>query len=499
MAYQVLSTWNQCAPRGYVRQWFCFPCRQDVNLKNLRNHLVICLEQLSARFPFIKKRVCLLSNPAGYVAFGPGEFPQVPLEVLDQRNTFAFTYGELKAQGFPAKAFVGPSFGDLPYSLAQGQPGVPVFEVHARVIKGGLLLCNYCHHSVTDGLGVDHLMRTFAELSQLSTQDLSVKRPVDVQVDIPQKVITDFKPELKSMRYEQLLRLCPEYRQLRLPTGPTQCLMKPEGIPLAQIQKTGRTFVFSVQKLEALQRGILCSKGGSCRKRAPSKFTCLAAITWAHVTKARLCMARRRSQGSMVSYPKRIRIMLCTNWSHRAFGDIMMHASGNTVALPVSSIDTATIFAACSTNKTESFQALSAIAQTIESTVNSVDDDFVALRTAMIRASPDPRYIGIDLDPRDPSSFIFNTWRHYGTEVQKWGLPGLGYDGESQDGSQTGRGASPDAIRRSQSEWNMGAGLILPAGNDPNIFEVVVTLAVDEMPELCGDPSWRQLVDRIIE
>jgi hypothetical protein len=170
----------------------------------------------------------------------------------------------------------------------------------------------------------------------------------------------------------------------------------------------------------------------------------------------------------------------------------MSDAGCNTIALPIATMDASTLLEACSSNPDIACIALDNVVQAIEAAIRGVDDDFVALRTAMIRAAPDPRLVGLATDPRDPRDFYFNTWRHFGAET-RWSIPGL--LGEGGDDI----GLTPDAIRRAQSEWNMGAGLILPGRNSSPRFEVLVTLDVDAMTVMCDDSKWNSFVDEIVE
>lgn len=181
--------------------------------------------------------------------------------------------------------------------------------------------------------------------------------------------------------------------------------------------------------------------------------------------------------------------MISIDWRQRAFADIMGSSAGNTVALPKIALSTGTVLAACSLNKDISYSALVEITRAIGTMVSGVDDDFVALRTALFRKAPDPRFIGVDADPRDPLDFYFNTWRHFGGNT-RWKIPEV----MEEDG-----GATPDAIRRAQGDWKMGAGLILPARKNCSGFEVMVTLDVNAMEVLCEDAGWKSWVDDILQ
>lgn len=181
--------------------------------------------------------------------------------------------------------------------------------------------------------------------------------------------------------------------------------------------------------------------------------------------------------------------MISIDWRQMAFTEIMGSSAGNTVALPKIALSTETVLAACSSKKDTASSSLAEITRAIGTMVSGVDDHFVALRTALFRKAPDPRFIGVDADLRDPLDFYFNTWRHFEGDT-RWKIPGV---------TEENSGVVPDAIRRVQGDWNMGASLILPARKNCSGFEVMVTLDVDAMGVLCEDPGWKSWTDETFE
>lgn len=485
-----LSTWNQVAPRAFVRQCYCFPFHQEDSLDRLRDHLRLALGKLSTMFPYLASKIYLVSRPRGRLHIRPGEDSIISLKLLDQRETFGWTYAQLKADGFPASAFVHASF-DLPYRLLEDGEGVPVFEVHARVIEGGLLLCIYYHHSVSDGTSIDKYITSFAELTRDPYRTPQVQHSLEFDLDLPAS-LSHGVLGLASDGFRGLLKSCAEYQLLSNPTGPTQFSLEAPGTAWGDIQKTGRIFVIPAEQIRKLQERLCVSSG--VRAARPSSFTCLAAITWAHVTKARLASTTKLLSAALgdESLPQRVRLMMSIDWRRRAYSRIMSASAGNTIALPLTSIDTLTLLKATSSDIGVSYASLGVVVDTIEAAIQAVDESFVAIRTSLIRTAPDPRLLGLTADPRDPCDFYFNTWRHFGAQT-RWMLPGiLGEDGD-------GSGVDPDAIRRAQADWNIGAGLVLPIRKENLNFEVLVTLDVDSMSKLCEDESWGRWVDTVLQ
>jgi hypothetical protein len=264
---------------------------------------------------------------------------------------------------------------------------------------------------------------------------------------------------------------------------------------LEAIEKTGRIFVIGTQKINDLKLFLLRKFGNSPGGRLPSTFTCLAAITWAHVTKARLYNPTDYLGSPLdeMASTKNACLTICLNWRRRAYTDVMGASAGNVVALPKIKIGINTIMAACNIDPDIAYPALGAIIQDINGAILNVDEDFVAVRTALFRKAPDPRLLGLDDDPRDAYSFCFNTWRQFGADL-RWKMPGLGdKEDKGTDGIQ------PDAIRRVQGQWNMGAALLLPGRQDSEKFEVLVTLDVGSMEILLTERSWKGWVDEVIE
>lgn len=277
MGRRILNTWNQIAPRAYQRQCFCFPNKHEGDIELLHANLRLALNQLASYFPYLSGKLLPLSNPSGYLWIDSEDDAKIPLKIHHERSSYPWTYAQLKPQGFPARAFVDKSF-DLPCHLSEDGNTIPVFEVHVRLIEGGLLLFIYCHHSASDGTSVNNIVNSFAQLTRDPEQDLEVNY-VDVHVDLPEKVCS----KLSHDSFDKLVRKCPEYHIRSSPTGPTQFRAPTTGTQWQDIRKTGCIFVIGLQQIKQLQQN-LAEKSNS----TPSTFTCVAALTWAYVTKARL-------------------------------------------------------------------------------------------------------------------------------------------------------------------------------------------------------------------
>ncbi|KAF6517151.1 hypothetical protein HZS61_002712 [Fusarium oxysporum f. sp. conglutinans] len=340
-----------------------------------------------------------------------------------------------------------------------------------ELLYGGLLLGIYGHHSLLDAGRMDIIIRCFAELTKDPKKTLDITIPARLSGDSLAATHVPPVPDLN-----ELLSCCPEYRLLSSPLGPTQFRAQVAGESPGNI---GRIFVIQEQTVRDLKDKLTCTRLNDS-KHQPSTFTCLAAITWAHVTNARIA-----SLSSETSLAEDARLMISVDWRRRISTDSISPSSGNAIALPITSIDKSTILAACNEDEETGYPALVAIANSIDEAILSVDDDFVAARTALFRKVPDPRFIGLDFDLGGPLDFYLNTWRHFGTRTH-WDLPGL-------DKQDLARGVAPDAVRRAQVGFGTGAGLVLPE-TDTTKFEVLITLDVEAMEDLCNSTSWQRWV-----
>ena len=345
--YRTLDVWDQVAPRAYIRLWYCFPCQQSASLDVLNEHLRLALSRLSKQYPDLKGRICPLSHPPGYLAISTSHDTNIPVNILDQRDSFSWSYTRLKSQGFPARAFVDASF-DLPYRLEEGQQGIPVFEINIRLIEGGLLLGTYGHHSIFDASRMHTVIRSLAKLTKDPTMMLDIPPPIDINVG-SQTVANDVTQGRPVPDLKELLSRCPEYRLLSAPLGPTQFRIPDAGTQPRGIQNTGSIFVIQDKVLRDLKKKLAHTTSSDSHEYQPSTFTCLAAITWAHVTKARLSstLGLPLSMIAKQLFPEEVRLMVSVDWRRRITTNIMSSGAGNSIALPIASIKTSTILAAC--------------------------------------------------------------------------------------------------------------------------------------------------------
>lgn len=484
--------------RAYVRQVFCFPLDKTFDdLRALYKRIRDGLSLASTHLPHFAGTLRVSSDPAGRAFLSTSADDTVSLKMFDHREdaSFYWTYPKLKASGFPCKAFVGPLF-SLPYELQEDGPAVPVTEVHARIIHGGLLLCFYMHHSVSDGIGMYAFVSTFAGYTfpnegRASGKGTTARLDADVDIDIPSSSTAKL---VRDSAFEQLLQRCPEYVALDEPTGPTAspCIRHGNLPPLCDVAKTGRIFKFGPDKIAKLKSIARAWASITLATSRPSTFACLAAVTWSFCTVSRIV-------SRPVSTRNPSRLLIPVSWRRRAFQSQLAGYASNAVCIAQASTDVRHHLAASTTEAPFSRRmiqeaTLGKLICLIDESINRVDDDFVRLRTALFRAAPDPRYVGINVDPQDPLHFVVNSWRHLGGDIE-FSLPGMM---EPKMPEVDGGRRTADAVRRAQPEWNMGAGLILP-GKENADYEILVTLDEASMANLLANAGWNSWVSETVE
>ncbi len=227
-------------------------------------------------------------------------------------------------------------------------------------------------------------------------------------------------------------------------------------------------FTFTLERLEQLRELVRQECKSNTR---PTIYSCLAALTWAHVTRARytgemIASERTRSRDAKLLIP--------IDWSRRCFKEETRNYFGNTSAALTTEVTIFEVLASCGDIKT-----LSGVVRKITNSIQSVSREWVEDRNALFAKIGDYRFLGLDHNPREPQELGFNTWRYFGADA-RWSILWRAY------------GPS----RRSPS-WPraMGAAgaLILPARADSQLYELLVTLPA----LLAGDITQRYSLDEL--
>lgn len=472
-----LSAWDQVAQRAYIQVALCFPFQGDK--ATAEGHIKSSLERLGRqRRDFAGS---LKADPQnGRVQLEKHSNDEISFEVVDYDVKFPYTFAQLKAKDFAPSAFVHPDFaldGELaPFRL------VPVCQVRASFIEGGLILWVYLHHTFADGDGLRMLLECFSA----QTRGTEVDHPKNTDFETADAE-TSFSSD-SSSAVEDLIRNCPEYVKAPKPQAYSPAAL---GTPLAQmttgrpttshVQKKGYMFIFRHDRLDQLQSLIeAIQPNHRLQRKRPSSYVTLAALTWAHLTKARVETDPEAVAAQDPSSPAKL--TKCVRWRGRALVDNVREYFGVAVALPFTQMPLGDVLRPCN-----EFNAMVPLVRAIEETIGFVNDEFVAQRTAALRAvaAEDPRGVVLDFDVRNPRQLAFNTWRYLGADCE-WGVPGL-------------LAARPVAVRPVRGEISMGYALVMPAGKDSEVHELVITLPEKAMEALIQDHDYMRWVDRVVE
>ncbi|KAI1843008.1 hypothetical protein JX266_010861 [Neoarthrinium moseri] len=459
---ELLSIWNQNSPRVYISVILNFPLNNSCIEQTIR-HLDSSLKRLACERPLFAARLhaASVAHPGlAHLVYSPEN--QIPFEVSLGPRDVTEDYGQIRGRGFPPSLFIKPQFG-IPGSIGAESDPLPVSRVHALVIQGGLLLAVYLHHSLCDG----DSLRIFLECFAAQTRGDAINRPSEQ---------TFIGPGARRQSTSTLLSLiskCPEYTLLPNFNGPTQPLYSSSGTPLEAIGKTGKIFVFRRDRIAQLQAAV---QAHLRLDKPPSTYTCLAALSFAHIIRARLSaesfLPETETRGDAMLWNS-------VNWRSRAFQNLTGDYFGNAALPAVTKATRQQLLLAC-----QDIATLATLIPLIRQSIDAVDEEYVRRRLAMVSASSDPRIIGVNFDPRMPQCLAFNTWRHFGADVT-WEIPGVPVE-------------KPDAIRRAHGSWNLGTALILPARASSEFQELFVSLSQSAMDLLCEDKEWLEWIDRVI-
>ncbi|CZT10620.1 hypothetical protein WAI453_003042 [Rhynchosporium graminicola] len=395
---------------------------------------------------------------------------KIPFDVIHHEDDFGMTYEELKERGFPASAFAHPCFAFERAAGAEGMgKGIKPLRFVAVIINGGLLLSIHIHHILMDG-GCMGMM--FEHLSAITRKEEPMKMPSSTLISLPNPG-PEFMQRLEATDSVQgKIRLCPECKML-----PERSSLLNNTARSNQTSEPSTVQVFSfcnnqLSKLQDLMKS-------PCASKRPSKFACLSALIWAHTTKARLGAQRLSNSEGKESDREPAKLVFPVNWRKRAFQALTENYFGNACVLAESNIPLQHLLLAADHN-----EELAKVVQQVGRSIDAVDDEFVARRSAMMESLPG-RCLGFTVDPRKPHNLSCNIWRHFSTDTV-WDIPGVGRQ-------------KFHAIRRGLGQSKMGNAVILPGAAIADSQDVQISLPADAMDLLCRDEKWLQWVHSVIE
>ncbi|KAK5625102.1 hypothetical protein RRF57_000818 [Xylaria bambusicola] len=461
-----LSVFNQCSPRGYICVVLCFPC-DDRRREDAVQHIRQSLVQLTADNPLFAAR---LYTADGIVLIRRSCLYEIPFEVIPSKDGEEIDYEQLRREEFPPGRFIKPRYG-IP-GLAGSNCGlIPVSKVDVTFARGGLLLSIFLQHAVTDGSS----LRVFLEAIGNKTRNVSAYTPSEQKFRVASPILHSVANRRLSemIRFKEHIATCPEYAILPDLSGPTQpCLQNPDRA-IQDPKRIGKIFVFTDERLDELRELVQAMNKSNDR---PTAYMSLATLAFAHITKARV-----ENEVFPIGLPPgpSAKLWNSVNWRPRAFLGATDNYFGNAVLPAVTSVSRDRVNAAADDD-----MDLACLVPVVKGSIDVVNEEYVIQRMSMMSLAPDPRLVGVNYDPRSPEILAFNTWRHFGADVE-WNIPGVPV-------------TKPDTIRRATGGWGLGTALILPAKKESRKQELFVSLSVNAMQALCEDERWMRWVDRTI-
>ncbi|KAI0968346.1 hypothetical protein F4678DRAFT_198277 [Xylaria arbuscula] len=464
---EMLSVFNQCSPRNFICVVLCFPCDDDRREDAVR-HIRQSLVRLAKERPLFAARLYTAGD--GIVLMRRSCNYGIPFEVTHSEYEDELDYEELRRQEFPPERFINPRYG-IPGVADSNCGPLPVSKVDVTFVRGGLLLSVFLQHAISDGSS----LRAFLEAIGNQTRNISAYLPSEQKLRVASPILHSVASrKLSEMpMFKALVARCPEYTILPDLSGPTQPRMQKTDPPIQDPRRIGKIFVFKNERLDEL-RDLVQSRNETDDR--PTAYMSLAALAFAHVTKARI-----KSESFPIGLPpsQSAKLWNSVNWRPRAFPGVTDNYFGNAVLPAVTSVPLGQVNSACDDDGN-----LARLVPIIKGSIDVVNEEYVTQRMSMMSQAPDPRMVGVNYDPRSPEMLAFNTWRHFGADVE-WHIPGV-------------PATKPDTIRRATGGWGLGTALILPAREDSYKQELFVSLSVNAMQALCEDERWMRWVDRVI-
>lgn len=493
-----LSMWNQYSPRVYIGLALCFPFEgtDQASLLRAERHIRKSLDRLGEARPDFSAKLTVGTD--GYASLQRCPKFKIPLDVIsdDKHSTEQHNdaYETHKKSGFAPGLFIDKSL--VSDGALGAEEGVPASKVSLKFVNGGLYLLIHIHHSLFDGCSMGIFLDCFAAQTRSENVDYLNHPTQQLLPGLEDGANGDRHVQksnpLRDQIFESSVARCPEYTILHDKSGPTQPKLEHGAVPMSEIRRTGKVFVFRNDRLQKLRETI---QHELQLTKLPTSYTVLSALAWAHIVQARnghenylsgeQCNANGQAQiydrTSNEGSGKESSLWNSVNWRPRANKEEAKEYFGNAVLPVVTRLPLKNVLSACRSTK----DLAKFVIPHVRATITSVNQEYVNKREDMMRAAPDPRMIGVNYDPRMREMVHFNTWRHFGASTE-WAIPGVPV-------------SRAEAIRRVHGDWNLGTALILPAPAGSEIQELFVSLSTAAMEALCNDKEWLEWVDRVVD
>ena len=458
---QRVSEIGQASLRTYTQIVIAFPLAESASAATIYQHLRSSLARVGKEFPLLACNVYLQKS-----RFGEEAYIEPSSEIPLLTEIGGTNYASLAARGFPAQDFIHPGL-DLNNTLKLDEGPVPVAHARIKFIDGGLLLLLSVHHTAGDGYCLGLFAEAFAAATRGDRIAVEYSSPA---LHLPRQ------EDISSATLLTLSRQCPEYEVLLSPNaGPSLPDILPGGVPTEAIPGESKIFVFRIDQVEELRNMVQASLGSITSK--PSAFVCLADLTWAHVTRARL-----GSEVSLAPPSKNAnvaKLFTPIDFRRRFHSETEAYFGNAVITVPTrSSVEE--VESACGD---QNLATLAKLVSQVAATVSEVDEAAVLRREALFRRVGDCRRLVLSQDRRLPGQLQFNSWRYFGGD-NVWKLPGMGTK-------------KPDCVRRVRGAVSLGSALILPLDSESEVYELLLQLPRVSMAALLQDDDWMRWVHHV--
>ncbi|TKA76757.1 hypothetical protein B0A55_03649 [Friedmanniomyces simplex] len=456
--------------RGLVRTyiWYClwFPCDAnniDTAVSNFHN----AIEKLIAHLPILAGSIRSLPDTDSEPMIAqPGRLEvYVGLqEVSNFRATvryidydeFWYTYPSLAQSRLPPAHLISPVLTPLPDAPENDALSSPVFAAQANIIKDGLLVALYLHHSVADVHGLSQIIRLMSSNSApRAMNDETLRTDAATQSKLRARLsgVWAAKPDQDTHT---------EYTQHKQPQETSQLIGREVGtcrvlaFDLATIEKTKE--MMNERFHDIYEEKIIHI----------SAFDCLAAILWKAISRASWPQGPPGDDSGRflkLTIPVSIRTRLPnTSLPDGYFGNALVHAETHSRVLEL--------------NKPFELTALAHEARQVRMAVRRITELVIQSKIATVNSLEDVPKAGISNRSFD-TNLVITSWADLSTE----GDAGLGLGlGAPERGRKIGRA-------------NTGYGcIVLPVRREEGLWEVQVTFTEELMARMLADEGLMKFV-----
>lgn len=491
------TAWDQIPQREYMSLVLVFPFAGDKPAAEA--HVKTALKRLEEHHQHFVAYLTMDPHNT-HVSMENHFHHEIPFRVVDHGDKMPYTYDELKAKEFPPSAFVHPDF------TTDGTLGVlsqvPVSQVQLSFIEGGLLLWVYLHHTIADGDGLQNYLECFAAATRGEKSRHTTNSNVDfLSEGLPNNDEGDSSASSSSGDSSLSSFDASFSDRLEHAVAPSFTQQGYAGEAVRGPVRKGNMFVFREDSLillksliqgdffpaKCLFTGDPINKSAGETAKNPllssteglfdeplqcSSYEALAALIWAHATRARI-NTEQDDATTVGRADGPARLLVYLDRQSRAHPAAAAGGRGNAwlcagVDMPSAAAQPADVIAAC-----KDLRHLVPLVSAIRASIDTTG------------ASSNSRIAPLDVDGNKPHHLLINTWRSIGMGTT-WNVPGL-------------HTPDPTAIRAIRGGTALGYAHILPKRVDSKVVEMVVYLPEKAMGALMEDINFMKWVDHVVE